>query len=470
MPLASRSRCAGCSPLPELKTKIGKIFRDNRERLASGKQYKQSCQQFAQKLKKLIDDEKVTVIVRDADAHHPLLARWVSTVSNSFGIKSGISLYYTPAGAVSGVAPHVDTMDVVAVQVSGSKRWTVEPSTKNLPLDEMIPHELTIGSSHRCSRVGECIGYFSGKDHRRHLRRVDYTLSADGTNILYVPRGWIHNTSSALDGEDGERGAERASIHISLGIEPNPRRVVWQLLAWLIRSNAATSTTNGGGIPTIPSFFTTATGDPLAAVKCLNESSVLTVLLHRMATNPRFYHLRRAVVSDVSYGIQVLRIAAQTLLKTFGGADAEDGKYSDRWHALLDDGLASDSAWFDTIHLWYPTDCPLSPEKASEAIGKALRSFVGASHPAKGSFARWSRAALAASLAVFAGDDKNTNSKRLRSELRQWLKETKYADGMDAIGFDFWKYASVKAYDLVDSKQCSAQPQTPSSDIHAEEL
>jgi hypothetical protein len=97
------------------------------------------------------------------------------------------------------VEAHIDDMDVIAIQSSGSKTWQVESSAVPFPEGPIR----RLDASHRLPA--------------KYRRPETITLQAD--DVLYVPRGVIHNTSS---------GSE-ASIHLSVGIEPLPEKVLVRL-------------------------------------------------------------------------------------------------------------------------------------------------------------------------------------------------------------------------------------------------
>ena len=162
-----------------------------------------------------------TVSLRDADLRDPFLWQLADSMRKASGLECGISVYYTPAGCASGVEAHVDSMDVIAWQMSGSKQWITNGSRVPLLLPDEKPPASPL--------------------HERHYKKkapsLVTTLRAERLSVLYVPRGVIHATSTktAFGRSEGRvTGASQdatpaqtlPSIHLSIGLEVGRRTVL----------------------------------------------------------------------------------------------------------------------------------------------------------------------------------------------------------------------------------------------------
>jgi hypothetical protein len=145
-----------------------------------------------------------SIIVRDADGRHPTLGRLAERLRMALGVEVGISLYYTPA-MLRGVEAHIDDMDVIAVQVHGSKVWRLQESTLMLP---SAPVRKLVRSKH--------------VDDEK-FPPTDVTVSQGQS--LYVPRGMIHNCTAG----------PTASLHVSVGLESLPLKTVGALVVHLMK-------------------------------------------------------------------------------------------------------------------------------------------------------------------------------------------------------------------------------------------
>lgn len=122
--------------------------------------------------------------VEDYDAEIASLARAIET---ELGARVQVNCYLTPAGA-QGFNAHYDTHDVLVVQIEGEKRWKIYGGDAVYPLNE-----LTDG----------------GPSDRKDLADPE-TLTLTAGDVLYIPRGWIHEAEAQ----------ERASLHLTFGIHP----------------------------------------------------------------------------------------------------------------------------------------------------------------------------------------------------------------------------------------------------------
>lgn len=125
-----------------------------------------------------------TIVLTQMQSHFPGLAALCRSAEAEFSGQFKTNLYLTPAGA-QGFAAHWDTHDVFALQVSGSKAWSLYDTQVELPLRGQAREK--------------------GKDKPGALTR-EFTLRAG--DMLYCPRGLIHDA----------RSTDEVSLHITCGL------------------------------------------------------------------------------------------------------------------------------------------------------------------------------------------------------------------------------------------------------------
>jgi bifunctional lysine-specific demethylase and histidyl-hydroxylase NO66 len=124
-----------------------------------------------------------TIIINAVDGKVPGISRLAAELSESISHKVGINLYFTPPHA-QGFALHMDGHDVFILQLSGRKRWRVLPPAVALPLEEQ--------EAPRLDRAGPPL----------------ITATLEAGHILYIPRGFSHESATASG----------ASLHLTIGI------------------------------------------------------------------------------------------------------------------------------------------------------------------------------------------------------------------------------------------------------------
>lgn len=112
----------------------------------------------------------------------------LSFLENEFSSVSGVNLYLTPTNS-QGFAPHYDDVDAFILQIEGRKKWKVYAP----PSDT------------------ECLPRFSSNDFTEtELRDPTFETVLSPGDILYLPRGFIHQASCADDTSH--------SLHLTLSI------------------------------------------------------------------------------------------------------------------------------------------------------------------------------------------------------------------------------------------------------------
>jgi bifunctional lysine-specific demethylase and histidyl-hydroxylase NO66 len=126
-----------------------------------------------------------TVILNNVQDYAPWVARLVQSIQARTSYPVEANAYMTPPKS-QGFKPHYDTHDVLVAQVEGEKLWRVYGAEAACPLPE-----LTDGAPVRRE----------GLPTPEHIRLVP-------GDVLYIPRGWIHEAES-------EKGS---SLHLTFGI------------------------------------------------------------------------------------------------------------------------------------------------------------------------------------------------------------------------------------------------------------
>ena len=144
------------------------------------------------------------------------------------------NLYMTPPGTEKegqcGFENHFDWMDVIVLQISGSKMWTVA----NQPLVYLSPPDWK-----RKPTIDEVESYM------QQPARSSTIMMRPG-DVLYIPRGFVHNASTVpllFDFDDeGEDMSEEVlqsysepSLHLTFGIEHRCETTVEAVLHFALR-------------------------------------------------------------------------------------------------------------------------------------------------------------------------------------------------------------------------------------------
>ena len=140
----------------------------------------------------VVDIEKVqhwyergyTINVRGAHYNHSGLAAASKIMQELFDCNVRTNLYLTPSGQ-RGLTPHYDVHDVIVVQISGTKVWSLFENNFENPTENFR-------FGRRPFDVGKVIDEFE--------------LSPG--DLLYLPRGFSHAATSNIE-----------SLHVTIGIE-----------------------------------------------------------------------------------------------------------------------------------------------------------------------------------------------------------------------------------------------------------
>ena len=140
-----------------------------------------------------------TLVINKMQKRWKPIKRIASQIHSEVLSKSvSCNLYMTPP-KMYGFEEHFDAMDVIVMQVSGKKMWTVA----NHPLKYLSAPDMK-----RKPTLLEVSDYMSPGNHT--------TVLLTPGDILYIPRGFIHNATTDLVNNESD---EEISIHLTFGIE-----------------------------------------------------------------------------------------------------------------------------------------------------------------------------------------------------------------------------------------------------------
>ena len=127
-----------------------------------------------------------------SDSVHSLL----STLELEFGCMVGSNAYLTPGGDSQGFAPHYDDIEAFILQLEGRKRWRVYPPPNKA---ETLPR---ISSRD-----------YTEEDMEGTAPFIDTVLEPG--DILYMPRGWIHQAHTPPSRGGESQGGGGHSLHLT---------------------------------------------------------------------------------------------------------------------------------------------------------------------------------------------------------------------------------------------------------------
>uniref|UniRef100_A0A9I9DEY0 Bifunctional lysine-specific demethylase and histidyl-hydroxylase n=1 Tax=Cucumis melo TaxID=3656 RepID=A0A9I9DEY0_CUCME len=139
--------------------------------------------------------EGYTIALRGMEFRHEKIAAISNTLASLFGQPSvGANMYLTPPGS-QGLTRHYDDHCVFVCQLAGSKQWTVFS-----PPRIRLPRLYDFHEFPSCSEVESALAV----GRQFFLREGD---------VLYIPRGFLHEARTVSGGPDG------SSLHLTFGIE-----------------------------------------------------------------------------------------------------------------------------------------------------------------------------------------------------------------------------------------------------------
>ena len=153
-------------------------------------------------------DAGETLSINKAGYVWPWVADICRIAIGALGLYANVNLYATREGAEVAIPAHNDRQDVFILQLQGHKRWVLYR-----PVDPLPTYEQERGKDHNGAMLMEELTEL----YKTH----DIVLSPG--DVLYVPRGYVHETSTAAASFGGwQAEASRRDAHsvaLTLGIE-----------------------------------------------------------------------------------------------------------------------------------------------------------------------------------------------------------------------------------------------------------
>lgn len=128
--------------------------------------------------------EGYTLVLNELDQRWSPISMLARGLEDDLGHRVGVNAYFTPPRS-QGFLPHADDHDVFILQMEGAKTWRIYNPLIELPTRE-IPQEAI----------------------RRSLGAPARVVTLRPGDLLYLPRGWIHECSTSRS----------ASLHLTVGI------------------------------------------------------------------------------------------------------------------------------------------------------------------------------------------------------------------------------------------------------------
>lgn len=148
-----------------------------------------------------------TIVLHNVELYWRPVGALSAALSRAFGVYVQANVYYARTGLRHAVHAHQDAQSVFVVQCEGRKRWELfDP-----------PQRWRLRQNQR-GKAGDVI-----PPSELSAPLADVTLAPG--DVLFVPRGVTHRTSTLVDEEAG--GEEPGSLHVTIGIETDTDEFTW---------------------------------------------------------------------------------------------------------------------------------------------------------------------------------------------------------------------------------------------------
>jgi len=152
---------------------------------------------------------KTTFSVNAAGLLFPTVAKFCLSAMRAFGLPANANMYATYKDAEVSVPPHNDPQDLLILQMSGEKWWTLHEPRVKYPT------------------TSQCVG--RGDDNKtipaEDLQQPIGPFHMKPGTLLYVPFGMVHRTSTAnqeertlCQGNGGVMDEGCTSVHLAMGL------------------------------------------------------------------------------------------------------------------------------------------------------------------------------------------------------------------------------------------------------------
>ena len=146
-----------------------------RSTLSNSAEYRNKTAKLEQ-IDSFMKDQGCSVRLLCPQKHSEKMWKLLGGMEDYFGMGAGCNVYWTPS-KTQGFAPHYDDIEAFVIQVEGQKRWRVYPPQAEAELPRVS------SSDFQESEIGQEV--------------LDVVLQPG--DILYFPRGWIHQAEGVGD-------------------------------------------------------------------------------------------------------------------------------------------------------------------------------------------------------------------------------------------------------------------------------
>lgn len=128
--------------------------------------------------------EGYTLVLNELDQRWAPISMLARSLEERLNHRVGVNAYFTPPRS-QGFLPHSDDHDVFILQLEGTKSWRIYEPLIELPTGDVSQEAI-----------------------QRSLGAPAATFALDVGDMLYIPRGWIHECATS----------KRASLHLTVGV------------------------------------------------------------------------------------------------------------------------------------------------------------------------------------------------------------------------------------------------------------
>lgn len=148
-------------------------------------------------------DRGETVFFNDISSWEPDVARAAYGMADALGLRTAVNAYMTPPGVSTSMATHNDIQCTFIIQTSGVKHWKVWLRSAVMAATDT---KLTVGKQ------------ASSQVDVDRLGPPDIETDLKPGQVLYVPRGALHHTSTSLVETSDSALTSVPSLHLTLGV------------------------------------------------------------------------------------------------------------------------------------------------------------------------------------------------------------------------------------------------------------
>lgn len=265
-------------------------------------------------------EEGNTVVIQSGQSAFKNLADFLSRIERELMMDVNANIYITPADS-RGFDPHYDTHEVIAIQVSGTKKWNIYDLAAEAPIKGMGLND----------------------EQRKHYLNTTptHSITMEEGDILYLPRGVVHDAYTE----------DEMSIHITLGFTPLLRL---SLLHQVLKKAESLS------------FFR----EPLGITADRNEQSLFMEEISKLIKESMSFETKKEFKNPFYYDTKDIFYQFFIIDNSKNLSDVQSLNYQ-----IINDGLTDLEASELEVFNWVQ-DMELSLKDDLKALKKALKSLI----------------------------------------------------------------------------------------------